>query len=207
MYPIIAGRQGRRRLGRCSSGFHPLPGPSTPSIMAQFRSPCVNSVPATLIRVTLRYSTTLRYRIAPFSPRSLFTKRKTPTKEHLGRSEKLRAAPPRHAGRRESHSPRLPSGDFFHDFFRFRLQAIQTPLFYSRRTSGFIAPRPPGASTFACIADFCARRAHSSTTPSSCTPSNTLLARGSFGERGGGGNEAWKWGTRTQAKTSWIEMV
>lgn len=69
--------------------------------------------------------------------------------------------------------------------------------FYSRHTSGrFIAPRPPGASTFACIAGSCARRAHSCTTPSSCTPSSTLLlATGSFGERGERGLEM----GRTQA--------
>lgn len=53
----------------CSSGFHPLPGPSTPSIMAQFRSPCgkLTLRQPHVDPLNSRYSTT-RYRIASFSP-------------------------------------------------------------------------------------------------------------------------------------------
>lgn len=151
-----------------------------------FVLPVVNSLCADHVDpLNSRYSTT-RYRIASFSPPpsvARFSLETEPlTEAHLGRKE-LRAAPLRHAGRRECHSAtslRRSSTTFSASVCK----PSKRHTFYSRHSSGFIAPRPPGASTFACIAGSCARRAHSCTIPSSCTPSSTLLARGSFDERG-----------------------
>lgn len=54
---------------------------------------------------------------------------------------------------------RVPPQALFHDFLRFRLQAIQIRVAIYSRLSNVNAPRRHGAPTFASIARTCAKRA------------------------------------------------
>lgn len=69
-------------------------------------------------------------------------------------------APLRHAGCREAVRAHTvsPQALFLH-FLRFRLQAIQIPVWIYSRLSSDILSRRPGASIFASIVDSFARRA------------------------------------------------